>query len=81
MYFRYHSDPILNPLTPWDRPPIKNVFCIYGLDSKTEVKSCSSFFFLISNRTFIQQEKRKQPLQVFMMVNTKNSKQKQLKTE
>ncbi|XP_038692368.1 phospholipid--sterol O-acyltransferase-like isoform X2 [Tripterygium wilfordii] len=33
----YHGDPVLNPLTPWDRPPIKNVFCIYGIDSKTEV--------------------------------------------
>ncbi|KAK4848393.1 hypothetical protein QYF36_012397 [Acer negundo] len=33
----YHNDPILNPLTPWDRPPIKNVFCIYGVDMKTEV--------------------------------------------
>lgn len=38
MYFRsYHSDPVLNPLTPWDRPPVKNVFCIYGIDLKTEV--------------------------------------------
>ncbi|GLU03700.1 hypothetical protein SLE2022_208860 [Rubroshorea leprosula] len=33
----YHGDPVLNPLTPWDRPPIKNVFCIYGIDLKTEV--------------------------------------------
>ncbi|KAL5863796.1 hypothetical protein ACOSQ3_001310 [Xanthoceras sorbifolium] len=33
----YHNDPVLNPLTPWDRPPIKNVFCIYGIDMKTEV--------------------------------------------
>lgn len=33
----YQGDPVLNPLTPWERPPIKNVFCIYGLDSKTEV--------------------------------------------
>lgn len=33
----YHGDPVLNPLTPWDRPPIKNVFCIYGIDMKTEV--------------------------------------------
>ncbi|KAI3929467.1 hypothetical protein MKW92_035314, partial [Papaver armeniacum] len=32
----YHGDPVLNPLTPWDRPPLKNVFCIYGIDSKTE---------------------------------------------
>lgn len=37
-YYRlYHSDPVLNPLTPWDRPPIKTVFCIYGTDLKTEV--------------------------------------------
>lgn len=37
-YFRfYQGDPVLNPLTPWDRPPLKNIFCIYGIDSKTEV--------------------------------------------
>lgn len=33
----YHNDPVLNPLTAWDRPPIKNIFCIYGIDLKTEV--------------------------------------------
>lgn len=33
----YHGDPVLNPLTPWDRPPLKNIFCIYGIDMKTEV--------------------------------------------
>ncbi|CAI0385815.1 unnamed protein product [Linum tenue] len=33
----YHGDPVVNPLTPWDRPPIKNIFCIYGIDLKTEV--------------------------------------------
>ncbi|XP_031484121.1 phospholipid--sterol O-acyltransferase isoform X2 [Nymphaea colorata] len=33
----YHDDPVLNPLTPWDRPPLKNIFCIYGVDMKTEV--------------------------------------------
>ncbi|KAJ0113187.1 hypothetical protein Patl1_01731 [Pistacia atlantica] len=33
----YHGDPVLNPLTPWERPPIKNIFCIYGIDSKTEL--------------------------------------------
>jgi hypothetical protein len=33
----YHNDPVLNPLTTWDRPPIKNIFCIYGIDLKTEV--------------------------------------------
>ncbi|XP_050206322.1 phospholipid--sterol O-acyltransferase isoform X2 [Mercurialis annua] len=32
----YHGDPVLNPLTPWERPPIKNVFCIYGVEMKTE---------------------------------------------
>lgn len=31
------NDPVLNPLTPWHRPPLKNVFCIYGIDLKTEV--------------------------------------------
>ncbi|KAL2643136.1 hypothetical protein R1flu_010723 [Riccia fluitans] len=33
----YLEDPVLNPLTPWERPPIKNVFCMYGIDLKTEV--------------------------------------------
>jgi hypothetical protein len=33
----YHNDPILNPLTPWERPPIKNVYCTYGVDLRTEV--------------------------------------------
>ncbi|XP_020599211.1 phospholipid--sterol O-acyltransferase [Phalaenopsis equestris] len=33
----YQGDPVLNPLTPWDRPPLKNIFCIYGIDMKTEV--------------------------------------------
>ncbi|CAO2824331.1 unnamed protein product [Amaranthus hypochondriacus] len=33
----YHGDPVVNPLTPWDRPPLKNVFCIYGIELKTEV--------------------------------------------
>ncbi|KAM7259786.1 hypothetical protein ACFE04_015527 [Oxalis oulophora] len=33
----YLNDPVLNPLTPWERPPIRNVFCIYGIDLKTEV--------------------------------------------
>jgi hypothetical protein len=27
----------LNPLTPWTRPPIQNVYCVYGLDLKTEI--------------------------------------------
>lgn len=34
----YLDDPILNPLTPWGRPPIRNVFCAYGIDLKTEVR-------------------------------------------
>jgi len=47
VYFRsYHDDPILNPLTPWDRPPIKNIFCIYGIDMKTEVNLHSSYFYI-----------------------------------
>ncbi|CAM6033246.1 unnamed protein product [Sphagnum compactum] len=33
----YLEDPILNPLTPWMRPPIQNVYCVYGVDMKTEV--------------------------------------------
>ncbi|XP_024533140.1 phospholipid--sterol O-acyltransferase [Selaginella moellendorffii] len=33
----YLDDPVLNPLTPWERPPIKNVYCIYGVNLKTEV--------------------------------------------
>ena len=37
-------------------------------------------FFFISNETYIHHEKNaKQPLQVFMMVNTKNSETKQQK--
>ncbi|KAI4962701.1 hypothetical protein ZWY2020_027828, partial [Hordeum vulgare] len=33
----YQGDPVLNPLTPWERPPINNVFCIYGIDTKNEL--------------------------------------------
>ncbi|KAL5561966.1 hypothetical protein UlMin_031713 [Ulmus minor] len=44
----YHTDPVLNPLTPWDRPPIKNVFCIYGIDSKTEV----GYYFAPSGKPY-----------------------------
>jgi len=33
----YLEDPVLNPLTPWSRPPIRNVYCMYGVDMKTEV--------------------------------------------
>lgn len=51
VYFRsYHSDPVLNPMTPWDRPPLKNIFCIYGIDSKTEVSVLSWETFLLINK-------------------------------
>ncbi|XP_024532484.1 phospholipid--sterol O-acyltransferase [Selaginella moellendorffii] len=33
----YLDNPLFNPLTPWERPPIKNVFCMYGINLKTEV--------------------------------------------
>ncbi|XP_042016536.1 phospholipid--sterol O-acyltransferase-like isoform X1 [Salvia splendens] len=44
----YHNDPVLNPLTPWDRPPLKNIFCIYGIDSKTEV----GYYFAPSGKPY-----------------------------
>lgn len=44
----YHGDPVLNPLTPWDRPPIKNVFCIYGIDLRTEV----GYYFAPSGKPY-----------------------------
>ncbi|WCJ38267.1 phospholipid sterol acyl transferase 1 [Euphorbia peplus] len=44
----YHGDPVLNPLTPWERPPIKNVFCIYGIDMKTEV----GYYFAPSGKPY-----------------------------
>lgn len=44
----YHDDPVLNPLTPWDRPPLKNVFCIYGIDMKTEV----GYYFAPSGKPY-----------------------------
>uniref|UniRef100_A0A803LA74 Phospholipid--sterol O-acyltransferase n=1 Tax=Chenopodium quinoa TaxID=63459 RepID=A0A803LA74_CHEQI len=44
----YHGDPVVNPLTPWDRPPLKNVFCIYGVDSKTEV----GYYFAPSGKPY-----------------------------
>ncbi|XP_010048197.2 phospholipid--sterol O-acyltransferase isoform X1 [Eucalyptus grandis] len=44
----YTGDPILNPFTPWERPPIKNVFCIYGIDSKTEV----GYYFAPSGKPY-----------------------------
>ncbi|PON34764.1 Lecithin:cholesterol/phospholipid:diacylglycerol acyltransferase [Parasponia andersonii] len=48
-YFRsYHGDPVFNPLTPWERPPITNVFCIYGIDSKTEV----GYYFAPSGKPY-----------------------------
>lgn len=53
----YHGDPVSNPLTPWDRPPIKNIFCIYGIDRKTEVFTYLNAFSIvtcsISNRSLI----------------------------
>ncbi|XP_068662865.1 phospholipid--sterol O-acyltransferase isoform X1 [Aristolochia californica] len=44
----YHGDPVLNPLTPWDRPPLKNIFCIYGMDSKTEI----GYYFAPSGKPY-----------------------------
>ncbi|KAL5711953.1 hypothetical protein ACHQM5_014174 [Ranunculus cassubicifolius] len=44
----YHGDEVLNPLTPWDRPPLKNIFCIYGIDSKTEV----GYYFAPSGKPY-----------------------------
>ncbi|KAJ8650758.1 hypothetical protein MRB53_003781 [Persea americana] len=44
----YHGDPVLNPLTPWDRPPLKNIFCIYGKDMKTEV----GYYFAPSGKPY-----------------------------
>ncbi|CAI0434562.1 unnamed protein product [Linum tenue] len=44
----YHGDPVLNPLTPWERPPIKNIFCIYGVDLKTEV----GYYFAPSGKPY-----------------------------
>ncbi|KAK3159437.1 hypothetical protein QOZ80_2AG0150090 [Eleusine coracana subsp. coracana] len=44
----YQGDPVLNPLTPWERPPIKNVFCIYGIDLKTEV----GYYFAPSGKPY-----------------------------
>ncbi|GAB4841049.1 hypothetical protein Ancab_021795 [Ancistrocladus abbreviatus] len=44
----YHEDEVLNPLTPWERPPLKNVFCIYGIDSKTEV----GYYFAPSGKPY-----------------------------
>ncbi|XP_010652398.1 phospholipid--sterol O-acyltransferase isoform X3 [Vitis vinifera] len=44
----YHGDPVLNPLTPWDRPPLKNIFCIYGINIKTEV----GYYFAPSGKPY-----------------------------
>lgn len=44
----YQGDPVLNPLTPWDRPPLKNIFCIYGIDMKTEV----GYYFAPSGKPY-----------------------------
>ncbi|CAL9779415.1 unnamed protein product [Musa acuminata subsp. burmannicoides] len=44
----YQDDPVLNPLTPWDRPPLRNIFCIYGTDLKTEV----GYYFAPSGKPY-----------------------------
>lgn len=44
----YQGDPVLNPLTPWERPPLKNIFCIYGIDLKTEV----GYYFVPSGKPY-----------------------------
>ncbi|KAL3531204.1 hypothetical protein ACH5RR_010526 [Cinchona calisaya] len=44
----YHGDPVLNPLTPWERPPLKNIYCIYGIDLKTEV----GYYFAPSGKPY-----------------------------
>ncbi|KAI7730168.1 hypothetical protein M8C21_001456 [Ambrosia artemisiifolia] len=44
----YHGDPVMNPLTPWERPPLKNIFCIYGVDSRTEV----GYYFAPSGKPY-----------------------------
>ncbi|WOK95390.1 phospholipid--sterol O-acyltransferase [Canna indica] len=44
----YQGDPVLNPLTPWDRPPLKNIFCIYGTNLKTEV----GYYFAPSGKPY-----------------------------
>ncbi|KAK8947500.1 Phospholipid--sterol O-acyltransferase [Platanthera guangdongensis] len=44
----YQGDPVLNPLTPWERPPLKNIFCIYGIDLKTEV----GYYFAPSGKPY-----------------------------
>ncbi|XP_074577046.1 phospholipid--sterol O-acyltransferase [Curcuma longa] len=44
----YLGDPVLNPLTPWERPPLKNIFCIYGIDLKTEV----GYYFAPSGKPY-----------------------------
>ncbi|XP_058198145.1 phospholipid--sterol O-acyltransferase isoform X2 [Rhododendron vialii] len=48
LYKTYHGDPVLNPLAPWDRPPLKNIFCIYGIDAKTEV----GYYFAPSGKPY-----------------------------
>lgn len=48
LYNSYHGDPVLNPLVPWDRPPLKNIFCIYGIDLKTEV----GYYFAPSGKPY-----------------------------
>ncbi|KAL6071761.1 Phospholipid--sterol O-acyltransferase [Balamuthia mandrillaris] len=33
----YVNDPVLNPFTPWERPPIARVYCIYGINLRTQL--------------------------------------------
>ncbi|KAL6217585.1 hypothetical protein ACLB2K_010802 [Fragaria x ananassa] len=44
----YLDDPVLNPLSPWERPPLKNIFCIYGTGLKTEV----GYYFAPSGKPY-----------------------------
>ncbi|KAK9053368.1 hypothetical protein SSX86_030001 [Deinandra increscens subsp. villosa] len=49
----YHGDPVLNLLTPWERPPPKNIFCIYEVDSRTEdgKRQCQGSMWSSNNRS------------------------------
>ncbi|KAH7296615.1 hypothetical protein KP509_26G030600 [Ceratopteris richardii] len=33
----YLEDEVVNGLTPWSRPPIRNIYCVYGVNLKTEI--------------------------------------------
>ncbi|XP_058075354.1 uncharacterized protein LOC131223846 [Magnolia sinica] len=58
---------MLNPLTPWDRPPLKNIFCIYEIDMKTEdVKTGGGKFFqhkAYCEKHILDQKKKAESLQ------------------